>query len=132
MTAKGNVDIEALRAKYGKLADERTAIFEAALAGNALAAECVFEGSSTVKDGVRPFEHPVGSKLDTLSICIACQGLGSRNSLYNHTVVTRTCTDCYGEGVITSATSSLLSSGPTASCKDSECSASGKNFECPN
>jgi DnaJ-class molecular chaperone len=92
-------DIDALRSKYAAIAATRDATVEAALAGNEIAASAAFEGQKTSEFSSPP-ELTVSDAVDSLRLCIACQGCGQISRLYNHMMMTRTCEACGGDGVV--------------------------------
>ena len=91
-------NIESLRLKYSRLAEERDATLEAAMAGSAFAARIAFEAPAERLADTDKSEH--NDALQSLRICIECKGLGISSSLYNHIVMSRTCVVCGGDGVV--------------------------------
>lgn len=93
--------IEDLRKKYSRIAEERDATLEAAMAGSELAARVAFEANADHgSNGSKARAPKTSGKLESLRICPSCSGLGVTSSIYNHIVKSSTCQGCGGDGVV--------------------------------
>lgn len=101
-------DLEALRAKYAPLAAKREEetvkeiLYQHMRADSAAVKQLSLAKESDKPMGKPPVAAP-GALLDGMRICLACQGSGIVDVIYNHMSIRKTCQKCEGEGVVAKA-----------------------------